>query len=114
MKQGKLIALHEVAEGRATHLKVEVYYSKGGMNYFSGNSEKRGLYLSVSPVSRSTDESGRYTTESFTAFSGTKRLVKEMVKFSQKALDSYEPSKEDIDELTKHVLEKNSIKLKQA
>jgi len=33
-----------------THLKVEVYYDKGGANYFSGLHEGRGIKLSISPV----------------------------------------------------------------
>jgi len=36
-----------------THLKVELYYDLGGMNYFSGSVEGRGIKLSVSPVQRS-------------------------------------------------------------
>ncbi len=30
--------------------EVEVYYSKGGANFFSGGSDPRGIWVSVSPV----------------------------------------------------------------
>jgi len=33
-----------------THLQVSVYYSKGGMNYFNGQNQPRGFYVSVKPV----------------------------------------------------------------
>jgi len=49
-----------------THIKAEVYYSIGGMNYFTYKQEQRGYYISISPVTR---ERGM---ESYTAFSGSK------------------------------------------
>ena len=55
MKKGTKKYLRAI-KGDCTHLKVETYYNIGGMNYFSGNAEKRGLYISVSPVSRSEHE----------------------------------------------------------
>ena len=33
-----------------THLKLSLYYSTGGINYFTSRNEARGYYLSVSPV----------------------------------------------------------------
>ena len=62
----------------ATHLRVEVYYSKGGINYFTYNNEKRGYYVQVSPVIR--EERGGCTIETYAAFSGYKRLVRETSK----------------------------------
>lgn len=33
-----------------THIRIDVYYSKGGLNYFSGGSEPRGYWLSATPI----------------------------------------------------------------
>jgi hypothetical protein len=96
----------EVAEGNATHLKVEVYYSKGGMNYFTSTNEARGLYLSVSPVTRS----GNW--ESYTGFSGIKKHLLSMERFNQKKLDTCIVDEAYEQELIKYVCEKNNIILK--
>lgn len=89
----------------ATHLKVEVYYSKGGMNYFTGSNEKRGIYLSVSPVTRSE------RSESYMGFSGIKKHLVDMARFNQKTFDNFVVSPEIEKELIDHVCEKNSIKV---
>jgi len=34
----------------ATHLEVEVYYDKGGVNWYSGREEARGIYVRVGPI----------------------------------------------------------------
>lgn len=62
----------------ATHLKAEVYYNKGGHNVFNGKQEKRGYYISVSPVKI---EGGW---ESYTAFTGLKQCVIEVKRASSK------------------------------
>ena len=54
---------------KATHLKVELYYSLGGMNFFTYVNEPRGYYLLVSPVTRERNW------ESFRAFTGTKQCI---------------------------------------
>lgn len=89
----------------ATHLKVEVYYSKGGMNYFTGSNEKRGIYLSVSPVTR------RENSESYIGFSGIKKHLVDMARFSQKTFDNFVVSPETEKELIDYVCEKNGIKV---
>jgi hypothetical protein len=90
----------------ANFVKVELYYNKGGMNYFTYREEKRGYYLSVSPVYR---ERGM---ESYTAFTGTKQLIKETSRKSEKAytialseIDNFLPALLDI------VCNKNNITL---
>ncbi len=108
----KTIKLLEVKEGSATHIKIQLSYTKGGMNYFSSCSESRGLWLSVTPVSRTNHEGG-LVSESCTAFSGTKKHVKDMARFNQKAFDSFEVSETDIKQLLDQVLNKNGITLKQ-
>jgi len=66
-----------------THIKVELYYYLGGYNYFTYKEEKRGYYISVTPVSRS--ERQGYTMESVTMFRGVKQLIKEVARKSVKA-----------------------------
>lgn len=69
---------------KATHLKVEVYYNLGGFNAFTYKEEKRGYYLSVSPVEKQRRDG--YSSESYTAFTGRKLLVKEVKRKSDKAM----------------------------
>lgn len=77
-----------------TFLKCELYYSLGGMNYFTGKTEARGYYVSVSPVERSNGW------ESYTAFSGWKKCVVECArkgkKAEAKALEVYEAAKQEM------------------
>ena len=110
MKRRKLHLL-EVTNGNATHIKVELNYHIGGMNYFSCRNEVRGLYISVTPVNR-TEHNGGLISESYTAFSGTKMLLKEMTRFSQKVLDTFEVNESDLNMLLNDVLKKNGITLK--
>lgn len=38
------------SEYNVTHIKVRLYYSKGGYNYVTFRNEKRGWYVSFTPV----------------------------------------------------------------
>lgn len=101
----------ELVENRnATHLKIELYYHLGGMNYFTARSESRGYYLSVSPVSRS-DRHG-VTMESYTAFTGVKQLVKAVSRKSQKAEAEAEAEAAQIEkDLIRYVCDKNGLSI---
>lgn len=83
----------------ATHIKIEVRYEKGGLNYFTYKEEPRGVYVSISPVTLE-DRPGGYQMESYTAFSGTKFCVKELKRKSDKAVQEVaaklEPKAEQI------------------
>lgn len=57
----------------ATHIKYDVFYDLGGMNYFNGQRNRRGYYISVRSVTR-TERDG-YSTESFGMFDGTKYFI---------------------------------------
>jgi hypothetical protein len=70
--------------------------------------KQRGLYLSVTPVATC----GK--AKSYTAFSGTTCLVKEMKRFSQQVLDEYVPTPEQSLTVLHHVLDKNHLKLKKS
>ena len=102
----------EVQSGNATHLKVELYYSKGGMNYFTYNNEQRGLYLSVSPVTISKGDG--YNTESYYGFSGIKQFVQEMKKFSEKTLENFVIQENLLKNMIDIVIAKNGIVLKES
>lgn len=95
---------------KATHLKVEVYYTKGGANYFTGGMESRGIKLSVSPVHRVEGEFG--VTESYTAFTGFKKHLKNMARFSQKVCDNFVLDENVEKTLIDAVLIQNALKLK--
>ena len=102
--------LEVVGNEKVTHLKVEVYYNKGGANYFTGGIESRGIKLSVSPVGRS--ESNGIVVESYTAFTGFKKHLKDMARFSQKACDSFVVDANEEKTLIEAVLLQNGLKLK--
>lgn len=96
-------------ELKATHLKIETYYSLGGMNYFTYKIEERGYYLSVVPVERGNGMEG------FVAFSGIKQLILPVKRQSKKAEEESEKLYKDyLDQLVNHVLEKNGLELEEA
>lgn len=103
--QKRLIQKLPILNNTVNTLKVELYYNKGGMNYFTGNSEPRGLYLSVSPVTVSE------RSESFTAFSGIKKCVKEMARFNQKQLDTFVVNETEMENLINYVIRKNNLEV---
>lgn len=80
-------------------LKCELYYSLGGMNYFTYKTEARGYYVSVSPVEHRTTDYG-VTMESYAAFSGWKKCVVECARKGKKAeaqaLAEYETTKAEM------------------
>ena len=65
------------------NIKVRVFYSLGGINYFTYGHDARGYYLSVFPVKR--EDHGSYTSESTRLGSGYKVLLKEVKRKSEKA-----------------------------
>lgn len=95
-----------VPNEKATHIEIEVYYSKGGMNYFTSRNEQRGIYVSVSPVTR------RENSVSYTAFTGIKKLIKPMARFSQKVLNETSVEATELNSLIEHVCQQNGIELK--
>lgn len=105
--QRRKLKLFEVEGGESTHIEIELYYSKGGMNYFNGRNEARGLYISVQPITK-TDRS-----VSFMAFTGVKQYVKEMKMFTQKSFDTFQPDPVLIQNLVDHVLQKNGLTIKE-
>ncbi|NDE69426.1 MAG: hypothetical protein EB057_05070 [Microbacteriaceae bacterium] len=73
--------------GKPNHYyKVNLFYSKGGLNYFTYKQEERGYYLSVKAVEQKQGDG--YVVESYVAFNGVKSLVQTANRFSQKTLES--------------------------
>lgn len=96
----------EVAEGSATHIKVKVYYDLGGCNYFTGQEVARGIKLSVSPVSKSDGW------ESYTAFTGISRHLKDMNRYNKKTCENFVVDLETEKAMIDYVCRENNITLK--
>lgn len=89
-------------------LKIEVYYNKGGMNYWNGKVNERGYYLSVQPVELS--NSGGVTIESFIMGSGVAKFLMPVKRQSEKAMQqAVELAKSFEAELCTHILNKSNI-----
>ena len=99
----KIIYLDKPTE-YANALIIEVYYDKGGRNYFTCKDERRGYYLYVCPVLRSDG------LVSYTSFSGTKLLLKEVARKSAKAeAEAEEIAKGKVADLVASVCNRNGI-----
>jgi len=86
-------------------INVELYYSKGGINYFTYQDEKRGYWVSVTPQ----EHKGSFVTT--VAGSGVKKFIEETKRFSQKKLDSIVIPESELQELIDHVTSKNNLTL---
>lgn len=93
-----------------TELKITLTYNKGGLNYFNYKTEKRGYYLSVSPIEVERRGDG-VTMECYKAFSGYKSLILEVKRQSDKqyktAIEQIETKKA---EMIAEVLRANNLK----
>lgn len=74
---------------KATELEISVGYEKGGINYFSGEVNKRGAYVYVIPVSRGNGTIRRVLLGDIHT-AGFKVLVKEMGRKNQKIISDIE------------------------
>ena len=91
---------NELPGDRKKLAKIEVSYSKGGMNYFNGQGNRRGVYVHFTQVQR--ENRGGYHTESYMLFDDTsfKVMALELKRLSQKTLDNvYTQIKEIEDKL---------------
>jgi hypothetical protein len=86
----------------STHLELEVYYSKGGLNFISGGTTPRGYYASVRPVTKTN------ISVSFDMFSGCAELLSTTSRYTDKQFDAaVEKSKSVIPALIEKVLAKS-------
>jgi len=97
---------YEPIEGSNKELKIEVYYDKGGMNYFNSKVEPRGYWLSMRQVNVEGQDRG-IVIESFGLMSGAKIFLKEVKRYSEKTYeDAVILAEEKMEELRGHVLAK--------
>ena len=77
-------------EPGANHLKLTVFYTKGGLNYFNYKNEPGGYYFSARPVE--VDTSGPFKTEKYTMIVSNKTAFKTLLgggaRFNRKTLDA--------------------------
>jgi len=64
----------------STHVKISLFYDKGGTNFFTGNANPRGFSVSVSIVER------KNSCESFILGSGYRHCLKETKRYAAKWL----------------------------
>lgn len=111
MNRDKLSVEYLPTTKESTFIKAKLFYDKGGMNYFSGKEERRGYYLSVSPVERSGN------IETYTMFTGTKVFISSAKRFSKKVAENHMLDfslrgwRTDYDWLLDRVLEDNKLTL---
>lgn len=105
-KRKKYLPLKENNRGY-NHIVVKIYYDLGGMNYFTGINERRGIYVTAYPSF--VDK----FTETYTAFTGSKMLLKELKRFSQKSLYEIDFNGENVVRVIDSVLLKNNLKLEE-
>ena len=96
---------YEAIAGSNEELKIEVFYDKGGMNYFTSKVDPRGYWLSVKKVEREVVD-GRVVVEKFALMSGGRRMfIMEVKKQSQKSYDTaVQLAAEHVDHLKQVVL----------
>lgn len=101
----KYIELKQATKN-ANKLKIEVYYNLGHFNYFTGKEEKRGYYLSVTPVFNNG------FIESYTSFTGIKQLILPVNRKSGKArANAITEAEKHINTLINYVCTKNNIEV---
>lgn len=69
------------SDTKSTHLKAQIYYALGGHNEFTSKIERRGYYISVSPVQKNG------CSESYVAFTGLKQCVIPVKRQSKKKME---------------------------
>lgn len=108
---GNVMKDYEKVEGTNYELKIQVYYDKGGMNYFTSRPEQRGYYASVTPV-QVERRPGGIMVESYAAFSGVKMLVLPVQRQSPKAeAEARQKAMEVLPELKESIRERVKSKM---
>jgi hypothetical protein len=106
----KSFAVHSI-DGSSTvnTVEAEIYYSLGGMNYFTYKNDPRGYYFSLTPF---TDNG---ISRSYTAFSGVKTCILPVCRKSQKKAAEAKTQFEGlIDKYLDAFLAKNGLALGEA
>jgi len=79
---------NNVSDIRTTHMKIEVFYCAGGINYGTYKKDPQGICLRLLPVSLRFTETMRI--ESFGGFTGQSYLLEELSRKSAKKLAQWE------------------------
>jgi len=66
-------------------VQIQLYYNKGGMNYFTGRQVRRGIYLAVNAVE--IIDNGSYKTVRIVPTDGVRICLKELKRKSAKQID---------------------------
>ena len=111
VNQKRVIKELKVIKGDANIVRISVDYRIGGMNYFTSNLQRRGLYLDVTPLTVTKGDG--YSTTSYRGFSGSCMFIKELKRFSQKQLNETNPTKEQLRQVIDHVLSQNEIEVEE-
>ena len=87
-------------------IEIDISYTLGGQNYFTGRVDPRGYFMHVRPV-----DVGEGGFRSFMLFSGYKMLVKEASRYSDKGLYSARPDYADVIKLLDATLRDAQLEL---
>lgn len=88
--------------------KIQVNYSKGGMNFITNQEEKRGYTLVVTPVKR--EQRDGYTVERTSVYSGYKMFLLEVGRKSKKSLEkAIDMAAKQEDKLIQNILIREGI-----
>jgi hypothetical protein len=104
----RIITELPIKGGESKFLRIAIVYRIGGMNFFTGSNQRRGLYIDVAPITKG---NGYF---SVTAFSGSCIFVKEMNRFSAKTLATFVPDEATVNRMVRIVLRDNNIELEEA
>jgi len=115
-----LIPIEGGDDKKVPYIALSVYYSKGGINYATYRTEKRGIYISASPIKVEETGTPGLIVRSFMAFTGIKQLVEETKRKNDKqtdalfaeAVEDYKAKRGPAWILVNHVLESNGLVLK--
>lgn len=104
--------MKQYIERNGKTFRVEVIYTKGGINYFTCKVNKRGYYLNIRPVTLEKRDNG-IVIESFELFGGVSYMIAEVKRQSDKSkreADNYVSTvgKVKVDELINYLLTKKS------
>lgn len=105
----KVFRVKPNAEG-TTHIKFDTHYDLGGFSYATYRREPRGYYASAQPIK--IKEHDGWSSESFTAFTGTKWILKEVKRKSAKAeTEAMAIATKGMRAMVEYVAKKNGLEL---
>jgi hypothetical protein len=93
-------------------LVVELYYNKGGRNYFSGKDDPRGYWISSNAVE--IENRDGYQMRTYVPINGYRYFIKESARFSEKTLGELASSVKTLpayQQLLERALETNNLQI---